>query len=89
MRIVRDEPKRLANLAKHGLDFLDLQDHFEFDLAMIRPARPSQGRPRWRAVGMLKGGMVSVIFSLLGGEAIAVISLRPAHKKERADYEQR
>jgi uncharacterized DUF497 family protein len=90
MRILWDEPKRLANLAKHGLDFAELEEEFDLEDAMIRPARPSgHGRPRWRAVGPLKGRMVSVIFSSLGSEAISVISLRTAHKDERAEYDER
>jgi len=56
MRIVWDEPKRLANLAKHGLDFQELDHGFHFAEAMIRPARVSRhGHPRWRATGPLNG----------------------------------
>jgi uncharacterized DUF497 family protein len=90
MRIVWDEPKRLANIAKHGLDFLELENAFDLGEAVIRPARPSRdGRPRWRAIGVLNGRLVSVIFSRLGTEAVAIISLRPAHKTERADHDRR
>jgi uncharacterized DUF497 family protein len=28
MKIVWDEPKRLANLARHGMDFADLDETF-------------------------------------------------------------
>ena len=39
MKIVWDEPKRLANLAKHdGLNFADLDDLF-FERSVILPAR--------------------------------------------------
>ncbi|WP_295049215.1 hypothetical protein [uncultured Paracoccus sp.] len=36
--IVWDEPKRLTNLAKHGLDFAELDETF-FLAAMVVPAR--------------------------------------------------
>jgi uncharacterized DUF497 family protein len=36
MNIVWDEPKRLANLDKHGLDFADLNETF-FDDALVLP----------------------------------------------------
>jgi uncharacterized DUF497 family protein len=36
MKIVWDEPKRLANLYKHGLDFADLNESF-FDDALVLP----------------------------------------------------
>ena len=56
MRIVWDEPKRLANLAKHGLDFEELEHGFDFAEAIIRPARVSRhGHSRWRATGPLNG----------------------------------
>jgi uncharacterized DUF497 family protein len=34
MKIVWDEPKRLANLDKHGLDFADLNETF-FENALV------------------------------------------------------
>jgi uncharacterized protein len=37
MRILWDEPKRLANLDKHGLDFADLDEAF-FDHALVVPS---------------------------------------------------
>lgn len=46
MRIAWDEPKRISNLAKHGLDFAMLDDDF-FAEATIVPAK--QGR--WLAIG--------------------------------------
>jgi uncharacterized DUF497 family protein len=36
MKIVWDEPKRLANLDKHGLDFADLNETF-FDVWFCDP----------------------------------------------------
>jgi uncharacterized DUF497 family protein len=46
MEIVWDEPKRLANLDKHGLDFADLNETF-FDTALVVPSRPQAlGRDR-------------------------------------------
>jgi uncharacterized DUF497 family protein len=34
MKIVWDEPKRLINLAKHGLDFADLDTNFFSEAAL-------------------------------------------------------
>ncbi len=79
MRIVWDEPKRLANLEKHGLDFADLSVPF-FEGATIYPARAG----RLMAVGDLNGRIVlAVIFLPLGTEGISVISMRPASSEER------
>lgn len=70
MRIVWDEPKRQANIYKHGLDFADLT---------IVPARGN----RLQAVGRLADGTISVVFVALGTEGFSVISMRPASQKER------
>ena len=81
MKIVWDEPKRLANLAKHGIDFADIGSEF-FETAVIRPAR---GR-RLAAFGMLNA-MIAVIFVVLGTEAISIVSARPTGRKERILYQ--
>jgi uncharacterized DUF497 family protein len=82
--ITWDEPKRAANVAKHGLDFADLTDDF-FIAATITPAKLG----RFRAVGVLADGTVAAIFARLGTEAISVISLRPASKNERINHDKR
>jgi uncharacterized DUF497 family protein len=81
MKIMWDEPKRLANLSKHGLDFRHLDETF-FDDALVRPTHSR----RWRAIGMSVHGVIAVIFVALGLEAISVISMRPASKQERNLY---
>jgi uncharacterized protein len=78
MKIVWDEPKRLSNLAKHGLDFADLDAGFFAD-AVFGPA----DRGRFVAVGEWAGIAITVVFRPLGTEAISVISMRPASRKER------
>jgi len=47
VKIVWDEPKRLANLDKHGLDFADLNETF-FDNALVVPAQQEQALGRNR-----------------------------------------
>lgn len=84
MNITWDEPKRLANLAKHeGLDFADLTEEF-FLTAIIAPAKAR----RLKAIGKLHDGTLAVIFAALGSEAVSVISMRPASKVERRLYDQ-
>jgi uncharacterized DUF497 family protein len=78
MKIVWDEPKRLANIAKHGID-LARAEEFDWEGALIRPAR----RGRYRAIGKLGEVHVSVIFVRLGSEALSVVSIRPASRAER------
>lgn len=82
MKIIWDEPKRILNLAKHGLDFADLTPDF-FLGAHVLPAREG----RFFALGTLAGRqMIVVIFRPLGSEALSVISMRPANQKERSGF---
>lgn len=89
MTIVWDERKRQANLAKHGLDFVDFARAFDPDTAIVLTARPSRtGRRRLTLVGFWKGALlVAAIVSPLGSEGFSLVSLRPAGKKERALYD--
>ena len=56
MKILWDEPKREANLAKHGLDFADLNEFF-FDNALVLPSY----NKRWRGIGKTIRGVVAVV----------------------------
>jgi uncharacterized DUF497 family protein len=82
VKIVWDEPKRRANLDKHGVDFADLNEGF-FDNPLVLATY----RNRWRAIGINVRGVVSVIFATRGTEGVSIISMRPASKKERVLYE--
>jgi len=82
VNILWDEPKRLANLAKHGLDFADLNETF-FDSALVVPSY----NKRW--AGKNIRGVIVVVFVTLGKEAVSVISMRPANKNERKLYAER
>ncbi|MEH2492579.1 BrnT family toxin [Bradyrhizobium sp. AZCC 2230] len=82
MKIVWDEPKRRANLDKHGMDFADLNETF-FDNALVLATYGN----RWRAIGINSRGVVSVIFATRGTEGVSIVSMRPASKKERELYE--
>ncbi len=84
MRIVWDEPKRLANLDKHGLDFADLNETF-FDSALVLPTY----NKRWAGIGRNIRGVIVVVFVILGNEAVSVISMRPASRNERRLYAER
>ncbi len=79
VRIIWDEPKRLNNLSKHGLDFASLDFGF-FEGALIVPS--SSGRAV--AIGEFRGTIiVAVVFKPMGAEALSIISMRPASRKER------
>ncbi len=78
MRIVWDEPKRQANLAKHGMDFADLTIEFFLSAKVVE----AKNR-RFKAMGRFADGTIAVIFAAVGTEGVSVISMRPASLKER------
>lgn len=79
VRIIYDETKRQGNLAKHGLDFALLDLEF-FAASAVLPVKDS----RYMAVGLFHGQAVAVIFRPLGREAVSIISMRRASRKERS-----
>ncbi|MGI4765498.1 MAG: BrnT family toxin [Janthinobacterium lividum] len=88
MLIVFDEPKRLSNLRKHGLDMDEFANGFDFRSARQFEAYVSRtGRTRFAPIGWLRGELVVVaIVSPLGSEALSLVSLRFAKSKERTLY---
>jgi uncharacterized DUF497 family protein len=88
VEVVWDEPKRQANLDTHGLDFAAARDRFPFEEAAIVPTYAGpDGRARFVAIGPLEGRLVTIVFSQLGTEAVSLISMRPASRKERHAYD--
>ena len=82
-----DEPKRLTNLATHGLDLADAE-FFDWETAkVLRGHSGAGGHPRFRGIGRLRNDIVTLVFSSLGTEAVSVISLRRASRVERKLYE--
>ncbi|WP_210255046.1 BrnA antitoxin family protein [Bradyrhizobium symbiodeficiens] len=77
MKIVWDEPKRLANLDKHELDFADLNETF-FDNALVIPSHNKS--KRWVAIGVSIRGVIVVVFARLGREGVSICDRQAAAK---------
>lgn len=81
-----DEAKRVANLRKHGLDFLRaglvLESPYVWIVDSLR-----QGEPRKQAFAYVFEvlAVLTVVF-LPDGEHCRIVSFRPAHRKEREKY---
>ena len=88
MLVVWDEKKRVANLDKHGLDFAEFASAFAFEHFGAVSAKPGvDGRRRFLFVGRWRGeDIVAAVVAPLGSEALSLISLRPASRKERETY---
>src|SRR5688572_15799366 len=75
-----DETKRLATIAKHGLDFYDAVQVFGQD-HIVLPAQSSQEERRI-AVGRLDGRAIAIIYTERHGD-IRIVTARVARGDER------
>lgn len=85
MKIVWDEPKRRANLKKHGLDFVDAAAAFAGATFTFEDARFDYGERRFISLGMLHGTVVVMAHTETARE-IRMISMRKATKNEQTLY---
>lgn len=85
MKYEWDENKNQKNLSKHKVDFNRIVD-FEWDTALEHiDDRYDYGEVRRRAIGYIGVGLYHLIFTYRG-DAIRIISLRKANKREVKEY---
>jgi hypothetical protein len=88
MKYEWDENKRVANLAKHGVDFIDAED-FDWSSAIETiDDRFNYIEDRWIALGFIDNRLHVLIYAIRG-ENIRLISLRKANKREKDYYEEK
>jgi uncharacterized protein len=80
-----DEAKRLANLHKHGIDFLDVPEVFDNDIVIIEDTRFDYGETRFILTGILKGRVIVVAYTERG-DTTRFISARKATQYEQINY---
>jgi hypothetical protein len=86
MRYQWDDNKQAANKAKHGVDFTAAEG-FDWLTAIEAPDnRFPYGEERFIALGLI-GNRLHVLIYTRRREAIRLISLRRANKREREYYE--
>ena len=88
MKYEWDENKRVANLAKHDVDFVDAEN-FDWSSAIETiDDRLNYNEERWVALGFI-GNRLHVLTYTVRDENIRLISLRKANKREREFYEEK
>jgi len=87
MRFEWDENKRISNLEKHGLDFLDAYVLWDDVMVVVPDSRYEYGEGRYIALGKFYKRIVVCAYTLRG-ESIRIISLRKANAREVKYYEQ-
>ena len=85
MRFEWDEVKRQNNLAKHGVDFADLEPLFDGDTVTVVDDRFDYGEDRFITLGLVNG-IVLVVVHTESRTAIRIISARKATKNEEKSY---
>lgn len=89
VRLEWDEKKRRANLAKHGIDFLEAGEMFQGPMLVATDNREDYEEDRLIGVGLSKDRVLVVVFTEPQPNIIRVISLRKATKNEKAHFEKR
>ena len=81
-----DGEKRRSNIAKHGLDFEEVEFGFDWEMARyVDDPYPSERRVQ--AIGYLFNSVVVLVYTMRA-DTCRLISLRPAEPRERRAYEQ-
>ena len=81
-----DDAKAVANIAKHGIAFVDAIE--AFGGPMLVRASPRAEEPRKVALRLCRGLIVAIIF-VERGERIRLISVRRARTHEREAWHDR
>ena len=79
------ETKARANRAKHGIDFAVAVEIFDDPDCLLRLDPRSYGEERYRAIGLVEGRMLQVVFTMRSG-VCRIISARRAGRRERTNY---
>ena len=89
MDVIWDPAKAEANLRKHGVHFSDAEAVLFDPLALSMEDEDAEGEDRYIAMGQDTVGRVLVVVYTYRGDAIRLISARPATRKEIKVYEKR
>lgn len=86
MSICFDRTKNEWNIAERGISF-EIAAEFEWDTALVvEDARRDYGERRYQALGFIARRLHSLVFTPRG-DAVHVISLRKANRREALRYE--
>lgn len=83
-----DEVKRLANIARHGLDFVRAKEIWEGPVLEIPSSQAHHGEERVIALGRVESRLIAVVFTWRH-ERRRIISARIARKDEKEIYKKK
>jgi len=89
IKIEWDPRKARQNLRKHSIDFSEASTVFADTLSITIPDPDhSEEEERWLTMGLSIRQRLLVVVHTNKGEAIRIISARPANRLERRKYEE-
>jgi uncharacterized protein len=88
VRFEWDEAKRKANIAKHGIDFLDVPEMFGNLMLVGTDSRKDYGEIRKVGFGFIHGRLIAVAFTERAPNLIRIISARKANQREETYYKE-
>lgn len=88
VRFEWDEAKRKANIAKHGIDFLDVPEMFTSPMLVSTDSRKDYGETRNIGFGFIRGRLIVVAFTEREPNLIRIISARKANTREKVYYQE-
>ena len=83
--ITWDEPKRKANLKKHGIDLADLESAFDFPMVTVQDDREVYGELRLQSLAMWLGRVIFLVWTERH-DAAHLISCRYADRSQIQSY---
>lgn len=83
-----DEAKRKANIAKHGIDFIDVPEMFGSLMLAGTDRRKEYGEIRKIGFGFIRERLIAVAFTEREPHSIRIISARKANTREKASYQE-
>ncbi|MFA6137136.1 MAG: BrnT family toxin [Sulfurimonas sp.] len=86
MKFEYDENKSLINKEKHGIDFVDAQNLWQDENALIIQANIIGEEMRYALISIFKNKCYTAIFALRD-EMYRIISVRRCRKNEEKNYE--
>jgi uncharacterized DUF497 family protein len=90
MKCIWDLKKNDSNILKHGIDFNDAIEMFNFPMLTCIDNRKNYGEERWVGIGFLKGIIAVIIFTEDDDRnVIRIISVRKATKDESKSFKQK
>ena len=86
MKFEYDEDKSKINKEKHGINFIEAQNLWQDENALVVPANIVDGEVRYALISVLKNKCYVAIYTLRN-EVYRIISVRRCRKNEEKSYE--